>query len=116
MHAIYSKLQEIKLPGLRVANSIELWWWTGAQWEHITSPGQCSDMPRGIRFGPCEYCGDPVAWYRDESLSYNYRWGRIAQMHCCSEQCRLEHADIDGCLYWLVRGGQRVRRRAGEFP
>ena len=98
---IYNEVREIELPGLRAGSSVELWWWAGSRWEHITSPAQCSDMPRGIRFGHCSYCGDPVAWHGDSDISYSARWDPM-EMHCCAQLCEAEHRGVKGCQYWLM--------------
>lgn len=113
MRELYDKINDIHLPGLRVADSIELWWWTGSHWDHIVNPRQCADMPHGIRFGSCKHCGNPVAWYGDQGLSYEHCGGRPMLLHCCMGLCASEHAYVKGCLYWLVRRSS-PNRSAGQ--
>jgi hypothetical protein len=62
----FNRLRAIKLYGLRQADSVQLWWWSGVRWERIVSAEQCRAMPDGIRFGECASCGRPIARFEDD--------------------------------------------------
>jgi hypothetical protein len=112
---IHDRLLTIELPGLRAASSIELWCWTGTEWEHVTSAGQFPDIPHGTRFGPCTHCGRPIFRLDDSQLAFDHQhWNSYLHLHCCPQLCAREHESVDGCLHWLAKRAL-PRRAAGSL-
>jgi hypothetical protein len=111
MRGILTVLQAMTLPGAP-DGFITLWWWTGRAWQQVSSLAQCADMPDGVAFGSCRYCGSRVAWFDGSMTCYDYhpKWPAW-EMHCCDERCPAEHEDVEGCRYWLAQRVFPTRRR-----
>lgn len=48
--------------GLRAAEHLQLWWWTGMRWDYISIRSHCMNMPHGSMFARCGHCRQQVVW------------------------------------------------------
>jgi hypothetical protein len=108
---IYIEIRNTPLQG--AVAPIELWWWAGNRWDRIISRSCCTNMPRGARFGSCNYCGETVAWQSiDGSVDcYEYSFQEAVQKHHCQRMCYAKHIGRMDCIYWLAEITYPSRKR-----
>jgi hypothetical protein len=77
---------------------MQLWWWDGHRWDHITSRARCVTMPRDARSGTCPHC--------------HQRWVTPGgAVHHCERACQaMSHRDRDDCP-----ATQRRREKLAEW-
>lgn len=110
---IYMMLRERRYFGLRAAAHLQLWWWTGTEWNHISTRSRCVNMPRGSTFGPCRHCGRQIVWLAGHSpgrICHNYdpeanydTWADRHEHHC-KGLCKTRHVQGPACQIGQVTG------------
>lgn len=103
---LYMYISATTLPALRSATSLELWWWTGAHWQHISARSHCVNMPWRTTFTRCPYCGQRIVWLSDGAparMCYDYEHETLGDTHHCDALCTAKHRGNRDCLQWLAR-------------